>query len=64
MVGVVGESGSGKSTLAGAVMRLLAENTRIRSGEIRFEGQDLLQVSAAAMRAIRGERISMVFQDR
>ena len=63
VVGVVGESGSGKSTLAGAVMRLLAENTRIRSGEIRFEGQDLLEASAAAMRAIRGERISMVFQD-
>ena len=63
VVGVVGESGSGKSTLAGAVMRLLAENTRIRSGEIHFEGQDLLEASAAAMRAIRGERISMVFQD-
>ena len=63
VVGVVGESGSGKSTLAGAVMRLLAENTRIRSGEIHFEGQDLLEASAAEMRAIRGERISMVFQD-
>ena len=63
VVGVVGESGSGKSTLAGAVMRLLAENTRIASGEVRFEGQDLLKASAAAMRAIRGERISMVFQD-
>ena len=63
VVGVVGESGSGKSTLAGAVMRLLAENTRIRSGTVRFEGQDLLKASSSAMRAIRGERISMVFQD-
>ena len=63
VVGVVGESGSGKSTLAGAVMRLLAENARITSGTVRFEGQDLLQASEARMRAIRGERISMVFQD-
>ncbi len=63
VVGVVGESGSGKSTLAGAVMRLLAENTRIASGEVRFEGRDLLKASDAEMRAIRGERISMVFQD-
>ena len=63
VVGVVGESGSGKSTLAGAVMRLLAENARIRSGAVRFEGQDLLRASEAQMRAIRGERISMVFQD-
>ena len=63
VVGVVGESGSGKSTLAGAVMRLLAENTRIASGEVRFEGRDLLKASPAEMRAIRGERISMVFQD-
>ena len=63
VVGVVGESGCGKSTLAGAVIRLLAENTRIRSGTVRFEGQDLLKAPEAAMRAIRGERISMVFQD-
>ena len=63
VVGVVGESGSGKSTLAGAVMRLLAENTRITAGEVRFEGRDLLRASNAEMRAIRGERISMVFQD-
>ena len=63
VVGVVGESGCGKSTLAGAVMRLLAENTRITSGEVRFEGEDLLKASGARMRAIRGERISMVFQD-
>ena len=63
VVGVVGESGCGKSTLAGAVIRLLAENTRITSGAVRFEGRDLLKASAAEMRAIRGERISMVFQD-
>ena len=63
VVGVVGESGCGKSTLAGAVMRLLAENTRITSGEVRFEGEDLLKASGTRMRAIRGERISMVFQD-
>ncbi len=63
IVGVVGESGSGKSTLALAVMRLLPGNAVIASGTIAFCGSDLLKLPEDEMRAIRGTRISMVFQD-
>lgn len=63
IVGIVGESGSGKSTLSLAVMRLLAANARVTSGEIRFGGEDLLKLPENAMRDLRGSRIAMVFQD-
>jgi peptide/nickel transport system ATP-binding protein len=63
VVGLVGESGCGKSTLIMAVMRLLAENAVVRSGEILFRGESVLRMSAAQLRALRGNRISMVFQD-
>ncbi len=63
IVGVVGESGSGKSTLALAVMRLLPSNAAVIGGAIDFGGQDLLKRSPEEMRALRGTRLSMVFQD-
>jgi len=63
IVGVVGESGSGKSTLALAVMRLLSTNAKIAGGSIDFVGTDLLALNEEEIRAIRGTRISMVFQD-
>ncbi len=63
IVGIVGESGSGKSTLSLAVMQLLADNARIIEGQMLFGGQDLLKLSEAAMRDLRGSRIAMVFQD-
>ncbi len=63
ITGIVGESGSGKSTLSLAVMRLLAENARIIEGQLLFGRQDLLTLSETAMRALRGSRIAMVFQD-
>jgi peptide/nickel transport system ATP-binding protein len=63
IVGVVGESGSGKSTLALAVMRLLPGNAVVTGGVIDFGGTDLLRCSAEEMRAWRGKRMSMVFQD-
>ncbi|MBI2718087.1 MAG: ABC transporter ATP-binding protein [Rhizobiales bacterium] len=63
IVGVVGESGSGKSTLALAVMRLLPGNATVTSGAIGFGGGDLLTLDEEAMRALRGNRIAMVFQD-
>ncbi|CAN5603728.1 ABC transporter ATP-binding protein [soil metagenome] len=63
IVGVVGESGCGKSTLISTVMRLLPGNAEITGGEIRFDGEDLLAKPEAAMRALRGGRISMIFQD-
>ncbi len=63
IVGIVGESGSGKSTLALAVMRLMAANAIVTGGRIDFDGENLLDLDDAAMRALRGDRISMVFQD-
>ncbi|MEM1007107.1 MAG: ABC transporter ATP-binding protein, partial [Pseudomonadota bacterium] len=63
IVGIVGESGCGKSTLINSILGLLADNGRIDSGDIEFEGQDLTRLDATAMRALRGPRISAVFQD-
>jgi oligopeptide/dipeptide ABC transporter ATP-binding protein len=63
VVGVVGESGCGKSTLISAVIRLMSENADIVQGEIMFEGRSLLGLSREKMRRLRGDRISMVFQD-
>jgi peptide/nickel transport system ATP-binding protein len=62
IVGLVGESGSGKSTLSLAILRLLAPSARIVAGAIRFEGTDLFSLPEDAMRALRGERICLVFQ--
>jgi oligopeptide/dipeptide ABC transporter ATP-binding protein len=63
IVGIVGESGCGKSTLIAAIIRLLAPNAQIAEGAIRFRGDDLLGLDPEAMRALRGNEISMVFQD-
>ena len=63
IVGIVGESGSGKSTVIAAAMRLLANNATIRGGEVIFNGRDVLAMSQDELRALRGEEISMVFQD-
>lgn len=60
---LVGESGCGKSATCRAIMRLLAKNARITQGSIEFDGQNLLSLSPAAMRKIRGNRIAMIFQD-
>jgi oligopeptide/dipeptide ABC transporter ATP-binding protein len=63
-LGVVGESGCGKSVTALSVMRLLpSPPAKITSGKILFEGEDLLSKSEAEMRRIRGNLISMVFQE-
>jgi len=61
---LVGESGCGKSVTAMSILRLIPDPPgRIVDGEIIFEGQDLLKVSDAEMRNIRGNRIAMVFQE-
>ena len=61
---VVGESGSGKSIMAKAAMGLLPEpHVRASAGKILFEGEDLLAASPGRMREIRGNRISMIFQE-
>ena len=63
IVGIVGESGSGKTTVMSAAMRLLANNAVIRAGEVIFNGRDVLAMAPDALRALRGEEITMVFQD-
>ena len=62
-LGVVGESGSGKSVTALSVMRLISAPGRVAGGRIDYRGTDLLQLAPAAMRAIRGNRIAMIFQE-
>jgi peptide/nickel transport system ATP-binding protein len=62
-LGVVGESGSGKSVTAFSILRLLQPPGQIVSGRILFEGQDLLTLSERDMRAVRGARISLIFQE-
>ncbi len=63
IIGIVGESGCGKSTLISSIIRLLAPNASIGNGAILFKGQDLLGLSPGDMRFLRGNEISMVFQD-
>ena len=62
-LGIVGESGSGKSVTSLAIMRLLPSNTEEVSGEILFKGENLLQLSESKMQAIRGNHVSMIFQE-
>ncbi|MCM3260406.1 ABC transporter ATP-binding protein [Paenibacillus lautus] len=62
-VGIVGESGCGKSVTAESILRLFDETTTRYDGEIRFAGQDLLQLSEEKMRTVRGNDISIIFQD-
>jgi len=62
-VGLAGESGCGKSTLASSVMQLIPHPGRIVSGEILFRGQELVKCSEQVLRDIRGNRLSLIFQD-
>tara|TARA_R110002124_G_scaffold114535_20_gene269433 strand:- start:44535 stop:46586 length:2052 start_codon:yes stop_codon:yes gene_type:complete len=63
VLGIVGESGSGKSVTARSVMRMLRAPGRVREGRVLLDGQDLLALPERQMRAIRGKKIAMVFQD-
>ena len=62
-LGIVGESGCGKSTLAFAIMRYLGAAGRIARGDIRLGGESLLALSDSQLRALRGKRLAMVYQD-
>ena len=62
-LGIVGESGSGKSVSAMSILQLLDGNGYIDSGEIIFEGQDLTKCTREEMYKIRGNKISVIFQE-
>jgi peptide/nickel transport system ATP-binding protein len=61
--GLVGESGCGKSTVAMAVLRYLARNGRVKAGRISIDGEDVEALDTVALRAMRANAISMVYQD-
>lgn len=63
IVGIVGESGSGKSTIIWALTQLLAGNGVVGQGEILFDGENVLDFTDRELRAYRGEKVSIVFQD-
>ena len=64
ILGVVGESGSGKSVTSMSILRLLADTAVIKeNSEILFEGENLINVNKKKLRSIRGEKISMIFQE-
>ena len=63
ILGLVGESGSGKSTLIKAAMGLLGSDGLVTKGDIRYMGQDILDISEREKRKIRGAKIGMIFQD-
>ena len=62
IVGLVGESGCGKSVTSMSILRLIQNPGEVVGGEVYFHGEDLLKVSEKDMRSIRGDRISMIFQ--
>ena len=63
VLGLVGETGAGKTTTALTILRLLPKYTSEVEGEVFFEGKDILKLSEKEVRDIRGQKISMIFQD-
>lgn len=63
VLGIVGESGSGKSVTAYSIMQILAGTGKIVSGSIKFDGQELVGAGEKVMKEIRGNKISIIFQD-
>ena len=63
VLGIVGESGSGKSVTAYSIMQILEKTGKIVSGSIKFNGQELVGSGEKAMKSIRGNKISIIFQD-
>ena len=63
VLGIVGESGSGKSVTAYSIMQILEKTGKIVSGSIKFDGQELVNAGEKVMKTIRGNKISIIFQD-
>ena len=63
VLGIVGESGSGKSVTAYSIMQILEKTGKITSGSIKYEGQELVGIGEQGMKKIRGNKISIIFQD-
>ncbi|MCA9771506.1 MAG: ABC transporter ATP-binding protein, partial [Myxococcales bacterium] len=62
-LGIVGESGCGKSVTALSILRLIQSPGRVAGGQVLLEGRDLLTLPEREMRAVRGKRIAMIFQE-
>src|SRR5688572_149274 len=62
-LGIVGESGSGKSVTSLAMLGILPRQGRVTNGSVEFDGRDLLTLSDAEQRTVRGRHLAMVFQD-
>ena len=62
-VGLGGESGSGKSVTSLSILKLITKPGRVDSGEVLFKGQNLMALSERQLRSIRGNRVSMIFQE-
>ena len=63
VLGIVGESGSGKSVTAYSIMQILEKTGKIVSGSVKFDGQELVDIGEKGMKKIRGNKISIIFQD-
>jgi len=63
VLGIVGESGSGKSVTAYSIMQILEKTGKIVSGSIKFNGQELVNAGEKVMKTVRGNKISIIFQD-
>ena len=63
ILGIVGESGSGKTVTAYSIMQILADTGKIVSGSIQLDGQELVGAGEKVMRSVRGNKISIIFQD-
>ena len=63
VLGIVGESGSGKSVTAYSIMQILASTGKITGGSIRYDGKELVGIGERGMKEIRGNKISIIFQD-
>ena len=63
VLGIVGESGSGKSVTAYSIMQILASTGKIVSGSVKLDGQELVNSGEKVMRTVRGNKISIIFQD-